>query len=256
MAGRKRPGVVLELRKAGPDEGGPALEPGQRTRLSDQLYGQIFDQIVSGHLNVGDQLPPESDLSERFGVSRPVVREALLRLRADGLVTAHQGLGSFVSSQPAPRVKTFAGAENVASYLRCQEVRIALEGDAARLAALRRSAGQMAAIDEAHARFSASVAHGRMNAAEDLAFHSRITQATGNAYYQDVLDSTHEALSGFMRLTIRLTRTGSTRRAQKVLDEHAAIVEAIRAKDGDRARVAMQFHLDQARQRLINREKD
>ena len=63
-------------------------------------------------------------------------------------------------------------------------------------------------------------------------------------------------MSGFMRLTISLTRSGSARRAQKVLEEHTAIVEAIRARDGDRARVAMQFHLDQARQRLINGERD
>ena len=95
-----------------------------------------------------------------------------------------------------------------------------------------------------------------MNAEEDLAFHKSITDATGNEFFRDVLESTHEALSGFMRLSISLTRTGSALRAQKVLEEHTAIVEAIRAKGGDRARVAMQFHLDQARQRLIYRDRD
>ena len=256
MAGKKRTGVVLDLRKADITDTTQELEPGRRTRLSDQLYGQIFDQIVSGRLNVGDQLPSENDISESFGVSRPVVREALMRLRADGLVTAQQGLGSFVSSQPASRVKSFAMAENVASYMRCQEVRISLEGDAARLAALRRSEEQMAIIDAAHLRFAASATQGKINAEEDLAFHKSITDATGNEFFREVLESTHEALSGFMRLSISLTRTGSARRAQKVLEEHTAIVEAIRAKDGDRARVAMQFHLDQARQRVMNRDQD
>ena len=205
---------------------------------------------------MGDQLPSENDISASFGVSRPVVREALMRLRADGLVTAQQGLGSFVSAQPASRVKTFAFAENVASYMRCQEVRIALEGDAARLAALRRTDEQMVVIDAAHQRFAASATQRMMNTEEDLAFHKSITDATGNVFFREVLESTHEALSGFMRLSINLTRTGSSRRAQKVLEEHTAIVEAIRAKDGDRARVAMQFHLDQAKQRLINRDRD
>jgi len=256
MAGRRRMGVVLNLRKAGFDDATQELEPGRRTRLSDQLYGQIFDQIASGRLNVGDQLPSENDISESFGVSRPVVREALMRLRADGLVTAQQGLGSFVSAQPESRVKSFAMAENVASYMRCQEVRISLEGDAARLAALRRSDEQMAAIDAAHAHFASSATQGKINAEEDLAFHKRIADATGNEFFGEVLESTHEALSGFMRLTINLTRTGSARRVQKVLEEHTAIVEAIRAKDGDRARVAMQFHLDQARQRLIHHDQD
>ena len=77
--------------------GALVLERGHRVRLADQLYGQIFEQIVSGGLNVGDKLPSENEISERFGVSRPVVREALLRLRADGLITAHQGLGTFVA---------------------------------------------------------------------------------------------------------------------------------------------------------------
>lgn len=248
--------MVLDLRKADASDAASALDSGRRVRLADQLYGQIFNQIASGQLNVGDQLPSENELAERFGVSRPVVREALLRLRADGLITAQQGLGSFVSAQPAARVKSFAAAENVASYLCCQEVRISLEGDAARLAALRRSEAQMIAIDAAHERFTSSATLGKINAEDDLAFHKSITDATGNEFFREVLDGTHEALSGFMRLTIHLTRTGSSRRTQKVVDEHAAIVEAIRAKDGDRARVAMQFHLDQARQRLLHRDGD
>lgn len=234
----------------------PMPATGKRARLSDQIYGQIFERIVSGRLNVGDQLPSENEIAEQYGVSRPVVREALLRLRADGLVTAHQGLGSFVSAQPASRLKSLTSADNVAEYLRCQEVRIALEGEAARLAALRRSDAQMQVIDGAHTRFAASAAEGRINAEEDLAFHRAIADAANNEFFVSVLDSTHEAMSGFMRLTISLTRSGSARRAQKVLEEHTAIVEAIRARDGDRARVAMQFHLDQARQRLINRERD
>ena len=102
--------------------GSPLLERGHRARLADQVYGQIFEQIVSGGLNVGDKLPSENEISERFGVSRPVVREALLRLRADGLITAHQGLGTFVSHQPAPRLKTFNDVQNVSAYLRAQEL--------------------------------------------------------------------------------------------------------------------------------------
>jgi len=235
-------------------EGAPAA--GKRARLSDDIYGLIFGRIVAGELNVGDKLPSENELADQFNVSRPVVREALMRLRADGLITAHQGLGSFVSAQPASRLKSLSSADNVAEYLRCQEVRIALEGEAARLAALRRTDTQMAAIDTTHQRFAASADGGRINAEEDLAFHRAIADAANNEFFVGVLDSTHEAMSGFMRLTISLTRSGSARRAQKVLEEHTAIVEAIRARDGDRARVAMQFHLDQARQRLINRERD
>lgn len=236
--------------------GALVLERGHRVRLADQLYGQIFEQIVSGGLNVGDKLPSENEISERFGVSRPVVREALLRLRADGLITAHQGLGTFVSHQPAPRLKTFNDVQNVSAYLRAQEVRVALEGDAARLAALRRTDEQLKKIEDAHAVFADSLARGQVSPEADLAFHASVAEASGNDFYLGVLESIHESISGFMRLTLSLTRTGSRQRGQRVVDEHASILEAIREQDSERARIAMQFHLGQARHRLVDRERD
>jgi GntR family transcriptional regulator, transcriptional repressor for pyruvate dehydrogenase complex len=228
------------------------LEPGQRGRLSDQLYGQVFDQITSGKLKVGDQLPTEMEISERFGVSRPVVREALMRLRADGLITSHQGLGTFVSHQPPPRVKTLAKAQDIGTYLRCQEVRVALEGDAARLAAERHTAEQLEALLAAHEAFADGVHSGKLSPEADLAFHACIADASGNDFHATLLESIHEAMTGLMRLTLGLTRTASRKRALAVLDEHVAIVEAIRARDPDGARTAMQFHLSQARRRLID----
>jgi len=232
------------------------LERGQRVRLADQLYGQIFEQIASGALNVGDKLPSEHEICDRFGVSRPVVREALLRLRADGLVTAHQGLGTFVSHQPAPRLKAFGDVHNVGAYLRAQEVRLALEAEAARLAALRRTDDDLQRIADAHAAFVRELEDGRVSPEADLAFHASIADASGNDFFPGVLESIHESISGFMRLTLSLTRTGSRQRAQRVADEHGAILAAIREQDAERARVAMQFHLGQARHRLVDRERD
>lgn len=232
------------------------LERGQRVRLADQLYGRIFDQIASGALNVGDRLPSEHEISDTFGVSRPVVREALLRLRADGLVTAHQGLGTFVSHQPAPRLKAFGDVENVGAYLRAQEVRLALEAEAARLAALRRTDDDLQRIAQAHEAFVNELEEGRVSPEADMAFHASIAEACGNDYFSGVLESIHESIRGFMRLSLSLTRTGSRQRAQRVADEHAAILAAIREQDAERARVAMQYHLGQARHRLVDRERD
>ena len=244
---------------AGPTPQAPEpllLTPGQRGRLSDQLYGQVFEQITSGRLKVGEQLPSEMDISERFGVSRPVVREALLRLRADGLITSHQGLGTFVTHQPAPRVRTLAKAQDIATYLRCQEVRITLEGDAARLAADRHTDEQLAAVLAAHQAFADGVRSGDLKPETDLAFHASIAQATGNDFYVTLLESIHESMTGLMRLTLGLTRTASKRRALTVLGEHTAIVEAICARDGEQARAAMQCHLGRARRRLVDGRRD
>lgn len=230
--------------------------PGERLRLPDQVYGRIFDEIAAGRYSVGERLATEMEICEQFGVSRPVVREAIQRLRADGLVTSQQGLGTFVSAQPAPRIRAFARAQNVAAYLRCQEVRIALESDAARLAAMRRSDDELAAIETAHETFAAGVAAGRMQAEEDLAFHARVVEAAGNDVYPQVLATIHESMLGFMRLNLAMTRTATRRRGERVIDEHTAIVGAIRSGDGELARTAMAFHLAQARRRLLDRGRD
>ena len=97
---------------------------------------------------------------------------------------------------------------------------------------------------------------GKLTPASDLEFHARIAEASGNEFYSSTLESIHEAMVGLMRLTLGLTSTASKKRALSVLDEHSAIVAAIRARDGEQARVAMQFHLGQARRRLIDRRRD
>lgn len=237
--------------------GAPAAsDPAPRERLSDQLYGRIFDDIVRGRFAVGEQLPSESEVCDIFGVSRPVVREALLRLRADGLVTSQQGRGTFVIHQPADRIRTFARAQDLAGFLRCLEVRIALEGEAARLAAQRCSEAQLKAIIKAHERFVASAEDGRHDPDADLAFHAAIAEATGNAFFREMQDAIHASIAGFMHVSLALTRTGSRQRSQRVLDEHAAIVDAVRAGDGERAGTAMRHHLMQARARVVDRTRD
>ena len=235
---------------------GFALVPGRRQRLGDQLYGQILDQIVGGTLKVGDRLPPETTLCGMFGVSRPIVREALLRLRADGLVHARQGAGTFVVQRPAARLRSFADTGDVASLLRGLEVRMPVEGAAARLAAERRSATQLERIIEADRLFAEEARSGQMTPARDLAFHLAIAEATGNSFFGSVLQHLHQAISSFMTVSLSLTRTGSLQRARKVLREHAEVLAAIRVQDPDAAQIAMLYHIGQARRRMIDRERD
>lgn len=227
-----------------------------RQRLGDKLYGLILEKILSGELRVGDRLPSEHEISRMHDISRPVVREALLRLRADGLITAHQGRGTFVTHQPEVRMKTFDDAHNVAFYLRAQELRAVLEGDAARLAALRRSRAQLKAIESAHHTFNALVQKKEATAEADLAFHMSIAHASGNELYVSVLESILEPVQGFMRLALNLTRTGTQQRSLLVMAEHEAIVQAIAKQDAEQARVAMLYHLGQARGRLVGLSQD
>ena len=228
------------------------LVPGRRQRLGDQLYGQILDQVLSGRLPEGSRLPPEKELSARFGVSRPVVREALMRLRADGLLRARQGAGTYVLARPAERIGQFVGTADIAALMRCIEARLPLEAAAARLAAERRTVDGLARITAAHDAFAGA---GGMTPAADFAFHGSIAEATGNEFFPAFLHGLHGAVLGFMGMALGLTRTGSGARSQAVLQEHAHILDAIRAGDAEAAGLAMQFHITQARRRVMDRRQ-
>ena len=232
------------------------LLPGKRRTLGDQLYGQILEQIVSGRLREGERLPSEQAMAGMFGVSRPIVRTALLRLRADGLVEARQGAGTFVLHRPVARLTRLAAPEEVAGFLRCIEVRLPLEAAAARLAAERRDEAALGAIRAAMARCWAEGEAGGMSVAADLGFHASVAAAAENEMFALLLGHIHEVLSGFMSLSLALTRSGPAGRAAAVLAEHAHVLDAIEAGDGEAAESAMRFHVGQARRRMVDRKMD
>lgn len=234
----------------------PGFVLSKRQSMGDQLYGQILEQITSGRLPEGIRLPAEIELCKLFGVSRPVVRQALQRLRADGLVHARQGSGTYVMARPADRLASFAAPQQIAEFLRCIEVRMVLEGSAARHAAERRSTAEMLVIEAAHETFRAETAHGNPAPETDLAFHMAIATASNNDFFPTLLGHLHEALAGFMQLSLSLTRTSPRERASLVLQEHTLILEAIKLQDPEAAQVAMQFHITQARRRMIDRNRD
>ena len=234
----------------------PNLIVTRRQRMGDQLYGQSLEQIVSGRLPEGMRLPTELELCKMFGVSRPVVRQALQRLGADGLVHARQGSGTYVTARPADRLAEFVEPRQIAEYMRVIEVRLVLEGAAARRAAERRSDAEMVAIDAAHKRFRLEAERGAPTPDADLAFHTAIAEASGNGFYPALLCHLHEAVAGFMNVSLSLTRTSPRERASQILQEHATILEAIKLQDGDFAQIAMQSHITQARRRMVDRTRD
>ena len=232
------------------------LEPGQRERLGDQLYGQILEQIVSGALKEGDKLPSENKICQAFGVSRPTVRAALMRLNADGLVITRQGSGTFLQKRPSDHLTRLAKVSDIAGMLRCQEVRIALEGQSARLAALRRTQVEMEGIGVALDALRVAFDGSGVPADADYAFHLAVARASGNNLFADILEMLHETIQHAMTVGLGITRTGSKDRAQRVVEEHEAIAEAIARGDGEAADLAMRYHLHRSRQRMTDGQRD
>lgn len=220
---------------------------------ADQIYGRVLTMISVGEFPTGHRLPSEAKLCDIFGVSRPVIREALARLRQDGLVEARRGSGSYVRAQPPEDLAQLTGMSAIARYQRFQEFRVAVEGAAVALAAQRRSDTEMAQIQAAHDGFAAEIQSGKFDWHSDRAFHMSIAAASGNEFFAHSLDSSDLKLGDFMNLSLSLTSIRSPQRGQLVVQEHAQIVDSIRAREVHGARIAMEHHLIQSRKRMMDR---
>ncbi len=228
------------------------LTPARRERLADILYGQLLEQIAIGRLDEGDRLPSEAEISRAFKVSRPVVREALMRLQADGLVYARRGAGTFVKRRPPARLTEFAPAASIAGYLRSFEARMAIEVEGARLAAGRRTDAQVARMRVALDALEGAFAAGRNGTEEDFAFHLAVADATGNDLFPALLQTIQDLVLGSMTVALKLTRLGSDERRERVLSEHRQIFDAIVTRDANAAALFMHYHLLQARNRTTD----
>jgi GntR family transcriptional regulator, transcriptional repressor for pyruvate dehydrogenase complex len=228
------------------------LTPVRRSRLADALYGQLLMRIVNGDVAEGDRLPSEAEIGKMFGASRPVVRQALMQLQVDGLVYSRKGAGTFVRMRPPARLGDFAEPAEVASYLRSFEVRTALESEAARLAAMRRTRNHLKAINDAARSLEDAFSRRQTGHDEDFRFHMAVAEATDNELFARLLEEMADIVRGSMAMGLSLTRTGSDVRRNQVLKEHWQIADAIAAQDADTAALYMRFHLAQTRIRLTD----
>jgi GntR family transcriptional repressor for pyruvate dehydrogenase complex len=213
-------------------------------RLSDKVASALTESIVSGRFGVGERLPSERELCERFGVSRPVVREAVRSLIAKGLLADHPRRGHVVSELGRDAV-----TESLTFYLRGQqldygklmEVRVLVEVENAGLAAERASPEQLAELRDAAARLRPQL-DAEAAALADVEFHRAIATGTGNEFLGVLLDSIREAL-----ITVQLPTLADPKIVRSARRAHAEILERIEARDGDGARAAMRAHLAEAR---------
>ena len=249
-------------RRSEPATASPAAPP-SRTQ-SHRVETAIAERIQNGTLKPGDRVPTEPEVMEEFGISRSVVREAMSRLQAGGLIHTRHGVGSYVLAA-APRatlsmepVKDLKLKQKLAML----ELRLGLESDAAAFAAQRRTPTQLAAMEAALAEFESQVQAGGDTSAPDFRFHQLIAQATDNEYYELVLRSLSSAT--IPRPAMRESARAPSRKAPRFGDaspqlrnnkflavqEHLAVLDAIRRADSAQARAAMYMHLNNSRERL------
>lgn len=222
------------------------------TRLAYQLVEDLKQRILNGEIAPGEKLPGENSLVEEFGVSRTVVREAVSRLQAAGLVETFQGRGSFVLEVP-DRTPGLRAVRSHRDVLDLMDFRIGVESEAAGLAAARRTAHQLQGIERALDDFRRVGDDPGRSVQADFAFHLKVAVASGNRFYGDLIGEL-----GPMMIMLPRTRLDPAYEMDdpdhltRVVHEHENIHAAIARSDPEAARAAARVHLANTRERLTS----
>lgn len=211
--------------------------PLARKSAAEAVFDDLRAAILDGRIAPGSRLPPEAQLAERYGVSRPIVREALRSLQTLGMTQSRTGSGTFVlKAKPDLILPTSYSAKDL------MEARPFIEVPSAGWAAVRRSEEQLAALSSLCNRMDAEMVP-REWVKLDSEFHCLIAAASGNALFQQIVEDAREALSQQSEV---ISLVASTRREASNL-EHRRIVEAIAAGSEPEAQRAMEAHLGEVK---------
>jgi GntR family transcriptional regulator, transcriptional repressor for pyruvate dehydrogenase complex len=221
--------------------------------LVDRVYREILGAIVNGEFAEGDKLPTELALTERFAASRPTIREALSRLRADGMTSTRRGSGTVVRRRPDPDLPRFTPLETISDVQRCFDFRIVVESGAAALAATQASD---AALDDVERRFhelETVITEQKLGSDEDFNFHLAVARASGNQFFVSAIASMREQVLVSITLMRSLSLLKSVERQRQVQTEHEVILSALKRRDAQGASLAMRRHLENARDRMFGK---
>jgi GntR family transcriptional regulator, transcriptional repressor for pyruvate dehydrogenase complex len=228
----------------------PMLRKGRS--LTAELVQALSDRVRDGRLAAAAKLPTEAAIMEEFGVSRTVVREAISRLQAAGVVETKHGVGTFVVGLGDGSTFRIAPDQlgTLQDVIAVLELRIGVETESAALAAARRTPENLTSLRSALDAFASAVDEGRTAVGPDFQFHLEIARATQNHHFADLMTT----LGGMMIPRARLESTQAVSPEQqaylrRVNSEHESIFDAISRQDVEAARAAMRTHLANSRER-------
>ncbi|MFC7739360.1 FadR/GntR family transcriptional regulator [Roseomonas sp. GCM10028921] len=210
--------------------------------VAERLRHEIRDKHA-----VGEKLATEAALAERFGVSRTVLREAVVALRTEGMLETRQGSGIYVARKQEEPVFRLTRASERERHLRSvYELRSGLEVASAGLAAIHRSEADLHVLGKA----LVAMEQPQTRPAADLRFHAAIAAATRNEHYRGLVMLLAKELSGLIREANSGAADYRKPEAEVLLAEHHRIHDAIAAGDAEAARTAMAMHLHNSAQRF------
>ena len=216
---------------------------------SESAYRQLV--AFMGQLGDGQRLPSETDFVDMFGLSRASIREALARLRAEGMVRSRKGSGSYAVRGASPEMMRLSAIETMRDLAEWHEVRLALESEVAALAADRRTDEDLARLRQAQAELIAQLATSHADK-EDVAFHSALAACAHNPKLSDALGRLTSHIFKWSSLSAERGFLTLAERRELISLEHGGIVDAVAARDADRARAEIRRHLLNGRSRVLS----
>ncbi len=225
----------------------------RRQTLADQVAESLLSYIGAERLKPGDLLPPESKLAEEFGVSRPVIREAMKSLEGKGVTMTVNGRGAVVRTTDGEPLRFFferAVHLEARTVVELMEVRYGIETRCAALAAQRRTAEDVEALTETITAMRANLGSVEAYAELDLQFHLRIAAATGNSMLYFLVESIRQALKN--SIIEGLHRRPTLSDLEFVQRLHEDVFAAIKRQQVQKALRAMVRHFDEAVLALVD----
>ena len=222
--------------------------------LPDRIYARVVEAILRGDFAPHNKLPTEGALSAQFGVSRPTVREALARLRSDGIIDSRRGAGSTVIRAPgapgmplvvATPIKSLADIERYYAFRSC------IEMGAAAGAAEFRDADDLEALQLAFEALNTAMEGGESGTDEDVRFHLAIARASHNPFFVTTIATSVAPIRQFIELARNVTDKKSPTRVRATQAEHQAIVDAIVRRSSGDAAEAIRIHILNAKRRIF-----
>jgi GntR family transcriptional regulator, hexuronate regulon transcriptional repressor len=215
-------------------------------RLYQELARNLLEELAAGLYPVGARLPAERELAVKYSVSRPTVREAIIALEVQGVVEVKVGSGAYVRRLPG---KEDLPGFNMSAF-ELTEARLLFEGEAAALAATQISDEELAAIAQLVDDIARENNDPRGTEKADRAFHLAIARATRNTAIHDSIERLWDLRAASPEAAL-LHEKARTANIKPVVDEHTAILDALRAHDPAAARAAMRGHLTQVIDSLL-----
>lgn len=217
------------------------FKPIKKAKVYEEIVAKIKDMVEKGRFKAGDQLPVERELAEVFRVSRSSVREALRSLESQGFIESRQGDGTYIASQPVEAlVRPLASVilTEKDDQMELFEMRRMIEPDLAYLAAERATEEEIAMMEKVLALQEEQIARGEFGTDVDRNFHYIMVRAAKNKAILRITDNIIDLLAESREQYLQVEG-----RPQRSVLRHREVLEAIRARDPERAEKCMLEHL-------------